>query len=155
MSLIFTGRDHLGVCQYISCSQKFLSHSLSRPRIFKDANQQQIILFSSGKGSERYLIITNVLSPLCQYQSAVLISKMASNSMENIPKMITGGCLCGGVRYEINFSPEHDWKRGVYSLPCNPFLLRDSSTDYHCSLTHANALSAVRIVAAWYTTSIQ
>ena len=131
-----------------------VSH-LTRPRIFKDANQQQNISFSRGKGSERYLIITNVLEPLCQSQSGVLISKMASNSMENIPKMITGGCLCGGVRYEINFSPEHDWKRGVYSLPCNPFLLRNSRTDYYCSLTHANALSVVRIVAAWCTTSIQ
>ena len=108
-----------------------------------------------GKGAQRYLIIANSLNQLCQYQSGVLISKTASSSMENIPKLITGGCLCGGVRYEINFSPEHDWKHGVYSLPCNRFFLRNVSTNYYCSLTHANALSAVRIVAAWCTTSIQ
>jgi len=34
------------------------------------------------------------------------------------PKTITGGCLCGGVRYEITFSPEHDWKRGPHTCQC-------------------------------------
>lgn len=96
----------------------------------------------------KYLIITNELSPLYQYQCDLLISKMASNSMENIPKKVTGGCLCGIVRYEINFSPEHDWQRGVNSLPCKPFPLQTSSTDYCCSLIHANVRSVVKIVAA-------
>jgi len=26
--------------------------------------------------------------------------------------------LCGGVRYEINFSPDHDWKRGPHTCQC-------------------------------------
>jgi len=34
------------------------------------------------------------------------------------PKRITGGCLCGGVRYQVEFSAEHDWKRGPHSCQC-------------------------------------
>jgi hypothetical protein len=30
-----------------------------------------------------------------------------------IPKTITGGCLCGGVRYQVEFALDHDWKFAV------------------------------------------
>ncbi|KAJ7700246.1 hypothetical protein B0H14DRAFT_3034301 [Mycena olivaceomarginata] len=29
------------------------------------------------------------------------------------PETITGGCNCEGVRYRVDFSPNHDWERGV------------------------------------------
>jgi hypothetical protein len=29
------------------------------------------------------------------------------------PELITGGCLCNGVRYEVKFGPKHDWKKAV------------------------------------------
>ncbi|KAJ6620319.1 Mss4-like protein [Mycena sp. CBHHK59/15] len=35
-----------------------------------------------------------------------------------IPEMTTGGCLCGGVRFQINFAPDHDWKRGPHTCQC-------------------------------------
>lgn len=76
------------------------------------------------------------------------------------PKTITGGCLCGGVRYEINFSLEHDWKRGVSFSPFRGVLLtpyyfcrdRPLAEDFF-SLTRANALNAARTVAVSSTTS--
>ncbi|KAJ7771544.1 Mss4-like protein [Mycena metata] len=34
------------------------------------------------------------------------------------PKFATGGCVCGGVRYRIDFAPEHDWKRGPHTCQC-------------------------------------
>ena len=40
-----------------------------------------------------------------------------------IPKTISGGCLCGGVRYKIDFAVDHDWKSGV-SFP-RAFRIRD------------------------------
>ncbi|PMD48999.1 hypothetical protein L207DRAFT_627631 [Hyaloscypha variabilis F] len=43
---------------------------------------------------------------------------MATTFMQITPQKITGGCLCGGVRYEINFKPEHDWKRGPHTCQC-------------------------------------
>ena len=33
------------------------------------------------------------------------------------PKHIKGGCLCGALRYEIDFPPDHDFKAAV----CLPF----------------------------------
>lgn len=35
-----------------------------------------------------------------------------------IPKAITGGCLCGGVRYQIDFAHDHDWKAGPHTCQC-------------------------------------
>jgi hypothetical protein len=34
-------------------------------------------------------------------------------SQLRILKAVTGGCLCGGVRYQIDFAPDHDWQSGV------------------------------------------
>ncbi|KAJ7043014.1 Mss4-like protein [Mycena alexandri] len=34
------------------------------------------------------------------------------------PKLVTGGCVCGGVRYRIDFAPEHDWKRAPHTCQC-------------------------------------
>ncbi|RDL42140.1 Uncharacterized protein BP5553_02119 [Venustampulla echinocandica] len=34
------------------------------------------------------------------------------------PKTITGGCLCEGVRFRIDFSEDHDWKRGPHTCQC-------------------------------------
>lgn len=31
------------------------------------------------------------------------------------PKAVTGGCLCGGVRFQVDFAPDHDWQKGVSS----------------------------------------
>ncbi|KAH9216836.1 Mss4-like protein [Leptodontidium sp. 2 PMI_412] len=46
------------------------------------------------------------------------MSGLASSMAVSRPKRITGGCLCRGVRYEVEFSPEHDWKRGPHSCQC-------------------------------------
>ncbi|KAJ6531249.1 Mss4-like protein [Mycena capillaripes] len=37
--------------------------------------------------------------------------------MQN-PKTATGGCLCGGVRYQIDFAPDHDWKQAPHTCQC-------------------------------------
>ncbi|KAJ6497151.1 Mss4-like protein [Mycena vitilis] len=34
------------------------------------------------------------------------------------PERATGGCLCGGVRYRIDFAPDHDWKRAPNTCQC-------------------------------------
>ncbi|KAJ7802851.1 Mss4-like protein, partial [Mycena olivaceomarginata] len=31
---------------------------------------------------------------------------------------ITGGCNCEGVRYRVDFSPNHDWERGPLTCQC-------------------------------------
>ncbi|KAM0356008.1 hypothetical protein ACHAPU_000401 [Fusarium lateritium] len=31
---------------------------------------------------------------------------------EEYPTSVSGGCLCGSVRYTITLPPSHDWKRG-------------------------------------------
>jgi len=35
-----------------------------------------------------------------------------------VPSRVTGGCLCGGVRYEVNFSANHDWKTASADCQC-------------------------------------
>ncbi|KAJ6546903.1 Mss4-like protein [Mycena capillaripes] len=37
--------------------------------------------------------------------------------MQN-PKTATGGCLCDGVRYRIDFAPYHDWERAPNTCQC-------------------------------------
>ena len=32
------------------------------------------------------------------------------------PTTIEGGCLCGGVRYKVDFAADHDWKKAVRPL---------------------------------------
>jgi hypothetical protein len=44
------------------------------------------------------------------------------------PKYITGGCLCGSLRYRVDFPPEHDFEASVHPLPRIPL---------HHTLTHA------------------
>ncbi|KAM7185319.1 hypothetical protein V8F20_011852 [Naviculisporaceae sp. PSN 640] len=34
------------------------------------------------------------------------------------PKSITGGCLCGGIRYQVDFPPDHDFKKSSGSCQC-------------------------------------
>ncbi|KAJ6606343.1 Mss4-like protein [Mycena vulgaris] len=34
------------------------------------------------------------------------------------PKSVTGGCLCEGIRYQIDFAPDHDWKRAPHTCQC-------------------------------------
>ncbi|KAM7216337.1 putative glutathione-dependent formaldehyde-activating enzyme [Rhypophila decipiens] len=34
------------------------------------------------------------------------------------PKSITGGCLCGGIRYKVDFPPDHDFKKASGSCQC-------------------------------------
>jgi hypothetical protein len=57
-----------------------------------------------------------------------------------IPKTITGGCLCGEVRFRIDFSPDHDWKRGVrrprfQEVYLGNFLLMISLQPHTCQCT--------------------
>jgi len=37
----------------------------------------------------------------------------------SVPSLITGGCLCGGVRYEVKFAPDHDFETKVRLLSPN------------------------------------
>jgi len=39
------------------------------------------------------------------------------------PKSITGGCLCGGVRYQVDFPPDHDFRKAVRSPRWAPLIL--------------------------------
>ncbi|KAK4213294.1 Mss4-like protein [Rhypophila decipiens] len=34
------------------------------------------------------------------------------------PKSITGGCLCGGIRYKVDFPVDHDFKKASGSCQC-------------------------------------
>ncbi|KAF7364057.1 Mss4-like protein [Mycena sanguinolenta] len=34
------------------------------------------------------------------------------------PKRVTGGCNCGGVRYQLTFAPDHDWEHGGHTCQC-------------------------------------
>ncbi|KAJ7460888.1 Mss4-like protein [Mycena galericulata] len=36
----------------------------------------------------------------------------------NNPKTATGGCNCGGVRFNVEFAPDHDWKRASHTCQC-------------------------------------
>ncbi|KAJ7640244.1 hypothetical protein B0H17DRAFT_994820 [Mycena rosella] len=38
--------------------------------------------------------------------------------MESIPTTVTGGCLCEGVRYQIDFAPDHDWENTPNTCQC-------------------------------------
>jgi len=35
-----------------------------------------------------------------------------------VPTPITGGCLCGNVRYEIKPTPDHDYKKDSHTCQC-------------------------------------
>jgi hypothetical protein len=73
------------------------------------------------------------------------------------PKSITGGCLCGGVRYQIDFSPDHDWEHGVserildvvFASTCTA---EPSNLNLSSRVTRANAPSAERTAAVSSTT---
>ncbi|KAJ7268092.1 Mss4-like protein [Mycena haematopus] len=34
------------------------------------------------------------------------------------PKTITGGCNCGGIRYQVDFAEDHEWKVAGHSCSC-------------------------------------
>ncbi|RFU27449.1 hypothetical protein B7463_g8908, partial [Scytalidium lignicola] len=55
-------------------------------------------------------------------------------SAESRVSTITGGCLCGGVRYQVDFAPDHDWQKGLSHIL-------------------ASVHNAVKIAVAWCTTS--
>ena len=81
-------------------------------------------------------------------------------SQMRIPKTITGGCLCGGVRYQIDFAVDHDWKSGVgspkdfrYTFQTLTYKLDGRAKDLS-SLTRVNAHSAERTAVVSSTTSI-
>ncbi|KAJ7677279.1 Mss4-like protein [Mycena rosella] len=35
-----------------------------------------------------------------------------------MPTTVTGGCLCEGVRYQIDFAPDHDWENTPNTCQC-------------------------------------
>ncbi|KAK0715110.1 glutathione-dependent formaldehyde-activating GFA [Lasiosphaeris hirsuta] len=43
---------------------------------------------------------------------------MASTSDFPTPKHIKGGCLCGALRYEVDFPPDHDFKHSASTCEC-------------------------------------
>ncbi|KAJ7184410.1 Mss4-like protein [Mycena filopes] len=47
------------------------------------------------------------------------------------PKFVTGGCLCGGVRYRIDFSADHDWKRAPHTCQCTQCRKMSGSLVFH------------------------
>ena len=76
------------------------------------------------------------------------------------PKSITGGCLCGGIRYQIDFAVDHDWKSGVGPLTNFRCMFQtltynlDRRAEDLSSLTLVNARSAERIAVVSSTTFI-
>jgi hypothetical protein len=62
------------------------------------------------------------------------------------PEIATGGCLCGGVRYRIDFATDHDWKRAVCSSNYRDFLFE--TEDVFNSPTHANVPNAANFAGA-------
>lgn len=65
-------------------------------------------------------------------------------AMTALPKAIEGGCLCGGIRYKIDFADDHDWKTAVSTYV--HLMLRHSSHIFHSHI-HVNAHNAARTVA--------
>ncbi|CAG8977915.1 hypothetical protein HYALB_00001794 [Hymenoscyphus albidus] len=57
------------------------------------------------------------------------------------PKKVTGGCLCGGVRFEINFSPDHNWKTGPHTCQCTQCRKNSGSLIYTFHTAHAKELT--------------
>ncbi|GAB1312068.1 hypothetical protein MFIFM68171_02278 [Madurella fahalii] len=43
---------------------------------------------------------------------------MADFDIGPLPKKITGGCLCGKIRYTVNFPENHDFKDGSGTCQC-------------------------------------
>ena len=74
------------------------------------------------------------------------------------PKSVTGGCLCGGIRYQIDFAVDHDCKSGVSptNFSCRFTLTYnlDGRAEDISSLTPVNARSAERIAVVSSTTFI-
>ncbi|KAI8675248.1 CENP-V/GFA domain-containing protein [Fusarium keratoplasticum] len=38
---------------------------------------------------------------------------------EEYPTTVSGGCLCGSVRYTVTFPASHDWKRSCSTCQCS------------------------------------
>ncbi|KAL3600611.1 hypothetical protein FPOAC2_04856 [Fusarium poae] len=38
---------------------------------------------------------------------------------EQYPTAVSGGCLCGSVRYKVTFPSSHDWGRGCSTCQCS------------------------------------
>ncbi|KAF5004006.1 hypothetical protein FDECE_9472 [Fusarium decemcellulare] len=38
---------------------------------------------------------------------------------EEYPTTVSGGCLCGSVRYSVTFPPSHDWKKSCATCQCS------------------------------------
>ncbi|CAF3481887.1 hypothetical protein SNK03_004948 [Fusarium graminearum] len=38
---------------------------------------------------------------------------------EQYPTAVSGGCLCGCVRYRVTFPSSHDWRRGCSTCQCS------------------------------------
>ncbi|KAJ6595609.1 Mss4-like protein [Mycena vulgaris] len=72
-----------------------------------------ILSFPAGLESEADLPLVNpgqspphIARQIIAYDLQSSREKMAQST----PKTATGGCLCEGVRYQIDFAPDHDWK---------------------------------------------
>ncbi|KAK3323693.1 Mss4-like protein [Cercophora scortea] len=52
---------------------------------------------------------------------------MASTSSFPTPKFITGGCLCGSLRYRVDFPADHDFKTSASTCQCTQCRKQTSS----------------------------
>ncbi|KAK3688317.1 Mss4-like protein [Podospora appendiculata] len=52
---------------------------------------------------------------------------MASTSSFPTPKFITGGCLCGSLRYRVDFPVDHDFKASASTCQCTQCRKQTSS----------------------------
>lgn len=56
------------------------------------------------------------------YQHNLLFNNAMTS--EQYPTAVSGGCLCGCVRYRVTFPSSHDWRRGVIIMyPSNLHML--------------------------------
>ena len=67
------------------------------------------------------------------------------------PSSITGGCLCGGVRYEVNFAVDHDFKTNVsiHNLR-RQYHVTLTSQSHNCQCTQCRK-QAGSLVIHWHT----
>jgi len=47
------------------------------------------------------------------------------------PTTISGGCLCGGVRYQVDFAADHDWKKAPLTCQCTQCRKNCGALIYH------------------------
>ncbi|KAK4444905.1 Mss4-like protein [Podospora aff. communis PSN243] len=70
---------------------------------------------------------------------------MAARIDLSTPKQIKGGCLCGSIRYEVNFPPDHDFKNSFSTCQCTQ--CRKQTSSFFLTSHAVKPVSALRFTS--------